>query len=182
MKLRKLKNKIILFALFAAVGLILCSCGGSMTDESVRNELERLLPLSYELNEIFWGKGLPIEDIESNNRYLPVKDNCGYESIKEITDKAAEIFSESYLAEIKNAIFTDSDDIDPRYLEINGVLKADKNNKGFNIQGNVKIDSAKIKKQNGGMVVVEAEYEDGGKTEITLIKQNGKWYLDSPTY
>lgn len=182
MKLRKLKNKIILFVLCVTVSLVLCSCGGSMTDESVRVELERLLPVSYELNEIFWGKGLPIEDIESNNRYLPVEEDCGYGSIKEITDKAAEVFSESYLDEIKNAIFTDSDDIDPRYLEINGVLKADKNNKGFNIQGNVKTETAKIKKQNGGMVVVEAEYEDGGKTEITLIKQNGKWYLDSPTY
>ena len=153
-----------------------------MTDESARAELERLLPLSYELNEIFWGEGLPIMDIESSNRYLPVKDDCGYKSTEEILDKAEQVFSESYLSEIKDAIFTDSDDIDPRYLDIDGVLKADKNNKGFNIQGNIVLDTVKIKKQNSALVVVSAEYADGDTTEITLILQDGKWYLDSPTY
>ena len=153
-----------------------------MTDESVRAELERLLPLSYELNEIFWGKGLPITDTETVNRYVAVTDDCGYKSTEEILDKAEGVFSSSYLAEIKDAIFTDSDDIDPRYMDHNGVLKADKNNKGFNIQSNIDISTVKIKKQNAALVVVTAEYEDGDTTEITLIMQEGKWYLDSPTY
>lgn len=181
MKLRKLKNKI-LFILCLVMTVLLCSCGGSMTDETVRAELERLLPLSYEMNEIFWGEGLPYMDIELNNRYLPVTEESKYRTVDEILNKAAEVFSEGYLAEIKDAIFTDSDDIDPRYLEVDGVLKADKLNKGFNVQGNIKIDSAVIKKQNKGMVVVTAEYEDGGTTEITLILEGGKWYLNSPTY
>ena len=79
-------------------------------------------------------------------------------------------------------MFTDSDDIDPRYLMVDGKLLADKNNKGFNIQGNIVIDSAVIKKQNRGMVVVSVSYEDGGKTDVTLVLQDGKWYLNSPTY
>ena len=44
------------------------------------------------------------------------------------------------------------------------------------------IETAKIKKQNRGMVVIKAEYEDGGKTEITLVLQDGVWYLNSPSY
>ncbi len=181
MKLRKLKNKI-LFILCLVMTVILCSCGGSMTDETVRAELERLLPLSYEMNEIFWGEGLPFTDDGTNNRYMTVTEESKYQTIDEILNKASEVFSDGYLEEIKDAIFTDSDDIDPRYLEINGVLKVDKLNKGFNVQGNIKIDSAVIKKQNRGMVVVTAEYEDGGETEITLILDEGKWYLNSPTY
>lgn len=153
-----------------------------MTDESARLELERLLPASYEMNEIFWGKGLAYTDDGSNNRYMVVDEDCGYKTIEEIITKASEVFSEEYIEIIRDAIFTNSDDIDPRYIEVNGKLMADKNNKGFDVKGNIKIDSAVIKRQNKGMVLISAEYEDGGKTELTLILQEGKWFLNSSTY
>ena len=181
MKLRNLMSKIIL-CLCLLLGLGLCSCGGSMTDESARAELERLLPVSYEMNEIFWGNGLEYTDDGSSNRYMAVNEDCGYKTIEEIITKASEVFSEEYIAIIRDAVFTDSDDIDPRYLEVEGKLMADKSNKGFNIQGNIKIDSAVIKKQNKEMMLISAEYEDGGKTELTLVLQDGKWFLNSPTY
>lgn len=153
-----------------------------MTDESARLELERLLPASYKMNEIFWGKGLAYTDDGSNNRYMVVDEDCGYKTIEEIITKASEVFSKEYIEIIRDAIFTNSDDIDPRYIEVNGKLMADKNNKGFDVKGNIKIDSAVIKRQNKGMVLISAEYEDGGKTELTLILQEGKWFLNSSTY
>ncbi|MBR5322908.1 MAG: hypothetical protein IKU48_05130 [Clostridia bacterium] len=153
-----------------------------MTDEAARAELERLLPVSYEMNEIFWGKGLAYTEDGSNNRYMAVNEDCGYKTIDEIITKASEVFSEEYIAIIKDAIFTDSDDIDPRYIEVEGKLLADKKNEGFNIQGNIKIDSVVIKRQNKGMVLISAEYEDGGKTELTLVLQDGRWFLNSSTY
>lgn len=181
MKPAKLKNKILLLLCFVLT-FTLCSCGGDMTDELVRNELERLLPVSYELNEIFWGKGLPTKDIDSSDIMLPVEESCGYGSTEDILKKAETVFSKEYVKEIKDAVFTDGDDTDARYADVNGVLKADITNKGFNVKGNIVISTAKIKKQNRSMVIVSADYEDGGSTEITLIKQDGKWYLDSPTY
>ena len=180
-KLLKPKNNLILL-LVVAMLFTLVSCGGSMTDDGVRKELERLLPVSYELNEIFWGKGLPTKDIDSTDRMLPVQDECGYKTTKDILDKAATVFSAEYLAEIKSAVFTDIDDIDPRYADVNGVLKADTKVKGFDIKGNILVETAKIKKQNRTTVIVTADYEDGGSTELTLKLQGGKWYLDSPTY
>lgn len=185
---RQLNNKGIgkitaLLCICLLVTLVFCSCGGDMTDESVRLELERLLPQSYELNDIFWGKGLPyVDDEESVNRYLPVTEDCPYKDIDSILAKTAEVFSEEYVAIVKDAVFTDSDDIDPRYIMVDGKLLADKNNEGFNIVGNIVIESAVIKKQNRGMVVVSADYEDGGKTELTLVLRDGKWYLNSSTY
>lgn len=181
MKLRNLTSKILL-CLCLFLSLVLCSCGGNMTDESARVELERLLPMSYEMNEIFWGKGLAFTDDGSNNRYMAVDEDCEYKTIEEIITKASEVFSKEYVDIIRDAIFTNSDDIDPRYIEVNGKLMVDKKNKGFNIQGNIKIDSAVIKRQNKGMVLISAEYEDGGKTELTLILQDGKWFLNSSTY
>ena len=180
-QVNRLKNNIILL-LIATLLVTLCSCKGNMTEQTVKAELERLLPLSYELNEIFWGEGLPLQKIDSTDRFLPVENNCGYSSTEDIIKKAEEIFSEEYLEIIKDAIFTDSDDTDPRYADINGILKADSMNKGFDVKGNIVVDSVKIMKQNKGMVIFSADYEDGGQTEITLINQNGKWYLNSPTY
>lgn len=177
------RNKIaLLLALTLILASFLCSCGGNMTEDDVKKELERLLPLSYELNEIFWGKGLEYQNIESADRYLPVKDDCPYKNTQQILDKAAEVFSAEYLAIIKDAIFTDSEDIDPRYMDVNGVLKADKTKTGFDIKGNVLIETSSIKKQTGASVTVTAEYEDGGNIEITLVLRDGKWYLNGPTY
>ncbi len=175
--------KKILFLLVCIIATVsLVSCSGNMTEDSVKAELERLLPLSYEMNEIFWGKGLPVQDIDTKDRMVPVTADCGYASTEEILAKAAEVFSSDYLEEIKDAVFTDSDDITPRYADIGGVLKRDISFVAFNVTGDIVIDSAEILKQNKGMVIVSADYADGGTTEITLVLQDGKWYLNSPTY
>ena len=181
MKALKLKSKILL-VLCLILTTVLCSCGGNMTDESVKAELERLLPLSYEMNDIFWGKGLPYDEPITKVRYVPVKSECGFKSTDEILAKAAEIYSAEYVEDIKSAVFTDTDDIDPRYMDVDGVLKTDVSNKGFDIKGNIDISTAKIKKQNRNTVIVSAKYEDGGDIEIALVLQDGKWYLDSATY
>ena len=153
-----------------------------MTDESARAELERLLPMSYELNEIFWGEGLPYVDDGSVNRYMPVSPDCPYKSVDEILDEASKIFSPEYLEDIKGAIFTDGDGFEPRYFDLNGVLMVDKTNKGFGVKGNVLVETATIKKQNRAMCIVNAEYADGGKNEISLVLIDDVWYLNSPSY
>lgn len=182
MKRLTFKSSIILF-ICLVLTFSLCSCGGNMTDELVKAELERLLPMSYEMNDIFWGKGLPCVESPTSLRYVPVDSECGYKSTEEILAKAAEVFSDDYIKDIKAAVFTDTDDIDPRYIDTDGVLKIDMTNKGFeNIKGNIDISSAKIKKQDSRTVIVSAKYEDGGDIEITMVLQNGKWHLDSATY
>ena len=173
----------IIFLVCVILMLTLVSCGGNMTDELVKAELERLLPISYEMNDIFWGKGLPYKSSPSSLKYVPVSDECEYKSTEEILAKASEVFSQDYLEDIKAAVFTDTDDIDPRYIDIDGILKIDVSNKGFeDIKGNIDISSAEIKKQDSRTVIVSAKYEDGGDIEITLVLQNGKWHLDSATY
>ncbi len=182
MKQKRQRNKIFAAILFLTFLFMLTSCGGNMTDELARQELERLLPVSYEMNEIFWGEGLPTVENSSTDRYKTVKSESGYESIDQILEKASEVFSADYIESIKDAIFTGNEEVYPRYKEISGALKTDTQNKGFDIKGNIVIESAKIKKQNRAMMIVTAEYEDGGNIEISLILQNGKWYLNSPTY
>ena len=58
----------------------------------------------------------------------------------------------------------------------------DKTNKGFGVKGNVLVETATIKKQNRAMCIVNAEYADGGKNEISLVLIDDVWYLNSPSY
>lgn len=153
-----------------------------MTDETAAKELEGLLPTADEIMDICWGKGLETVDSGTNDRYKAVKNDCGYKNTGEILTKASEVFCSEYVDYIKNSVFTDGEDTDPRYMIIDGVLKADTQYKAFEFKGKIKPESAKILKQSSSMMLVEVEYTDGDKNELTLVLENGKWLLNSPTY
>ncbi len=100
------KHLIILVCLL----LGLTSCGG--TDEAeVAAALDALIPASLELNEIYFGEGLPIaSDRESAEafyesmgagseislNYHPVSPDAEYQSIDEIKAATMEVFSDAY--------------------------------------------------------------------------------------
>lgn len=155
-----------------------------MTEDEAKDILSELLPLSYEFNEIFWGKGLDTLSAENNEIYAKVDEKYGYTSADDILTAASEVFSSEYLEIIKSAVFDGNEEegINPRYMDIGGVLKADTSNKGFDIKGNIETDSVKIKRQNSKVVTLTADYADGGSTVIQLVNENGVWKLNSATY
>ena len=55
-------KKIILFALAAITLISFCSCGARYSDTEIKEVLDELLPKSFEMNEIYFGKGLPISE------------------------------------------------------------------------------------------------------------------------
>ena len=93
----------------------LFSCGRvEYTDEELLAAAKELIPQSLELNEIYFGEGLPISDdretverfyaafnkavdsdVKSLN-YHPVAKDCGYESIDDIKSATALVFSPDY--------------------------------------------------------------------------------------
>lgn len=96
--------------LLAALLAVLTSCGG--TDEAeIEAALETLIPASYELNEIYFGEGLPISNdretaqafydsmgagSEISLNYHPVDPECGYTSIDGIKTATLAVFSDAY--------------------------------------------------------------------------------------
>lgn len=92
--------------------LLLSSCGNAVHYDpaELKTALDELLPLSYELNEIYFGEGLPQTDdqalvdklygafaanVKSLN-YHPVAEDCGYSSIAEIKAATEAVFTEDY--------------------------------------------------------------------------------------
>lgn len=102
------KKKTELRVFFSSIIAVICctfifpfafsSCASRMTDEEAQKILMELVPKSEELNKIFWGEGLPVED-ETNEalnsvtsaQYRAVAQDSEYKSIEDIK-KAAEVF------------------------------------------------------------------------------------------
>ena len=91
--------------------LTLTSCGGGVhTEEEIRTVLDELLPKSFDLNEIYFGEGLPMSndkamveqfygmfdsDVEAIN-YHPVDVSCGYTTETDIREATLEVFAADY--------------------------------------------------------------------------------------
>ncbi len=144
--------KKILPLLAALLCLSLLSCGSSKhTADEMRDVVEPLIEKSEELNEIYFGEGLPLTvdadeaqafyssfdtDVEAIS-YHPVDKSCGYESIDDIKEATLEVFTEDYSDYLFTLAFTGISDVVndgvgdktetssyARYLEQSGMLTA----------------------------------------------------------
>ena len=115
--------KKILVLLLAAAAMLLPSCGNSQpktTPDEARVILEPLLEKSAELNEIYFGAGLPLsdnsEDVErllasfdadvKTINYHPVSRDAKYKSIDAIKTATLEVFSDDYSAYLFERAFS----------------------------------------------------------------------------
>lgn len=127
------------------------SCEKSFyAEEEIKSALEELLPQSFELNEIYFGEGLPIsddrEDVErfyasfasdvKSVNYHPVASDCPYQSEADIREATEKVFTAEYSQYLYerafsgiSAVFDEGTEKQitstatyARYLESNGVL------------------------------------------------------------
>ena len=104
-----------------ATGAALVSCSKPKhSAEQMRTVLGELLPKSAELNEIYFGKGLPTTRDEDAVRafyetfdtdiaaisYEPVDPSCGYETVDDIKAATLEVFTEEYASFLFDRAFT----------------------------------------------------------------------------
>ena len=148
---RETFSRILSFSLVLLVSSIfLFSCGVSYTDDDVKNAVRELVPRSMELNDIYFGEGLPIADnredverfyamfegdVESVN-YHPVAKDCKYQTIDDIKKATEAVFTPDYAKYLYELAFnglsvtfnegTELQTVETaayaRYIETNGVL------------------------------------------------------------
>ena len=106
-----------------ALLLALCalsSCSHKHTADELRPVLAELLPKAAEINEIYFGAGLPTTRDENAVRafyetfdtdiaaisYTPVDPKCGYASVDDIRAATLEVFTDSYAETLFDRAFT----------------------------------------------------------------------------
>lgn len=197
--------KKILSALLCVAMLItaLASCAKKkpleISEEEAFAVVAELVPLSYELNVIFFGEGLPTADKGEydDTAYVEVDlSKSKYSSIASIKYAAGQVYSKKYLSSIYINMFVGSqsssddglldNDVSPRYKEIGGKLMIDASYAKLDIMSRLTVLEVEILKKTPEYVSVNARCvdEDGNELEkrffITL--ENGVWLLDGPTY
>lgn len=172
----------------------LSGCSVKMSDEEARSILSELVPLSLEMNGIFFGDGLPLEDenaepMESvtGGQYMRVSPTAKYQSIAEIKTAAESVYTAEYLQNsVYPMAFDGVDDARPRYAERDGVLCRNLNSVSFPLTDRLEFDRATVSDTGYEVIELSVPYTDADGAEktakITLRQQNGKWLLDSPTY
>ena len=195
---------------FLLAFLTLSACGPAdnrpvleMTDEEARETLKPLIEAAYEINEIFFGKGLPYEgepnrDLNTvSTDYLPVSDESPYRTIEEIKTAAEKVYTVKYLEPVYSIIFegltvdTSTPDylgesVAPRYKLFGDVLKVNALYEGYTLKTKPDASTAHITERTPDYIRVSLDYTaDGvkGTMSLTLAKnEDGYWRLDSPSY
>ena len=208
--------KKIISAAIAAICLItsavsLSSCSVKIADEGAfLAEVGALIEKSYEVNEIFFGKGLEFEDEgktpdeilaeckteeEKIYLYLPVKESAKYKTREEIMNLAHAVYSASYCEYLEARGFEGISDGDAvanyaRYIEdltygltvnVKSAAEAMKLDRTYDIS------TLAISRKGRDFVAVTVDaYENGEfaekKTFKVKLEDSGEWRLDWPTY
>lgn len=203
-KLTALTVALILAAVMGA------SCGVDYTDEEVIKEAKALIEAAYEINDIYFGKGLPIsaEDSEEAKKFaaenglsletvqfLPVTEESPFKSIDAIKKATEKVYSREYCDYLYSMAFEGYSTEDgsaavyAKYIEDEkGTLTA-----RIDLADNelptrtYDLDSIEVKTKKEALVTVTMDsYLDGKKEEkpvtFTLVKEDDGWRLDTPTY
>ena len=200
-------KKIISVILIAVSLLLLPSCSSNISyDEAeVIAAAKDLIKKAEKYNDIFWGDGIPyLEDNNyRNGNYYAADiislDDMGISRIDDLYLNAAKIYSEDYLEDILISVFGISGGEyynnglvryyqETEYIMVNSAyspLLVDEVEYLYNTLEVVGSDSdtvfikimIKVTRVEGEEVLTQTR-----EKEIDLVKENGIWLLDSPTY
>lgn len=188
--------------------LSFASCGtkGAPELDEVKDRFVYLIEESAEINELFFGAGVPVYERDGilaekrhiyDNIYQDVynlsMEQSLYYDTSSIKAEAERIYSSKYLKALYETAFDGVLIADGSYLRFyqeGGQFYQAKNADSFSYQRKIYDFSTMkiVKPSDDDYVTVELEAYDVGMShkrrtlEITFVKENGEWYLDSPTY
>ena len=186
------------------------ACGADYSDDEIIKAAKSLMEKSYDLNDIYFGVGLPISESDSeeakkfaaengfdleNIQFLPVTEESPYKSVKAIKKATEKVYSAQYCEYLFKMAFEGFSTEDgsaavyAKYMEDeSGTLTAriDLANNPLP-ERTYDYDSIKVKSKKKEKAVITVDsYLDGEKEKspvsLTLVKEENGWRLDTPTY
>ena len=183
------------------------SCGKEkMTEEQVIEIVGPLIQKSYEINDIFFGEGLPYVKDEDGGaeeeqigvlppvKYIPVISDK-YNSESSLREAALEVYTESYMESVFEIVFSGLSDEEGNLVQYARYLESFADN--LKIRSGVEEESIvsgrkydvttlKITAQADNYVFFTLDSfidgEPAGTIELSIKDEGAGWRLDSPTY
>lgn len=203
----KLKLKYTLYgavsALIAVSLLFTVSCRRESYDEDeLRSAAAELIEASYEINNIFFGSGLPTVGAgtasaeDSAVRYAELSDESPYRTEEEIRHAALLVYTPEYCESIFETVFSgassvigeDSAVLYARYIDYNGILTARILKEDEILQLDRTYDTSSIEivriRSNTAEITVPS-FKNGVPSDdisLRLVMTDDGWRLDTPTY
>ncbi|MBR5453330.1 MAG: hypothetical protein IKV54_04545 [Clostridia bacterium] len=163
----------------------LFACGPAtieVTDEEIREVLKELLPKAEEINEIYYGDGLPTREAAEGAVYLELSPDAKYKTPEELKAATFAVFSDDLAGQMftigVQGVYDDESDelgvdrgLDSRYTNMLGIfcMRASKKEPLFDIGRNYDIDSATVTHRGSKYIEVTIMSEkDGEQLELTL--------------
>ena len=207
MKVKKLLAAVLTVLLILPAAA--CASSSGLSEDEIRETYRALIEASYELNEIYYGSGLPYEaDIDIMSAltgmdaaalrvsYMPVAATAVYQSEAAIRAATEKVFSEDMCSHLFTLAFNGisvGEDVEEtvayaRYIEQDGVLTVRLGLDGEALPMGRTYDFAGMKVLQNEDGRIRASFPtaiDGEKSvdvRIALVKNADGWRLDSPTY
>ena len=185
--------------IFLAVAMIfsLVSCN-SHSDEEIIEAAKALIEKSYIINEIYYGKGLPITEEDSlgfASNYAIVDTSCGFATVDDIKNATAEVYAADYcehlyllafegLSTEDNASVSYARFIDD-YTDKLTMLKEIRET-GADLKRTYDFSTIVVEKCVRDVATIKVMSLVDGKEDkelkITLVYENEQWKLSTPTY
>lgn len=174
----------------------LVSCSNPPAVEDVRDEIAALIEASHEINDIFYGEGLPVDtSIDSGyEKFNCVSATSPYRTLAAIKNAAEKVYSTEYMAAIYEMMFSGHYDSvsgsvqQARYWETNGKLLKHKEATVYLTGDHRTYDYSTmkiVKPSSADYIKFEIMSEKNGEQMLVrlsaVLTENG-WRLDSPTY
>jgi len=184
--------KITAIMLIAVIAISMVGCK-AVDENGAKLIVKSLIESSYELNEIYYGKGLMPQATDSeddNSLYIPVAGNENYQSRDELVNRTYEIFSDDLAESMIDMAFNGAQGaigstlVMARYIEYYGKLNVRRNIDGIEI-AKYDFSTIEIEKNSRRFIRAKIKIKNSEKSEyaeITLINEDDGWRLDKNTF
>lgn len=187
--MKKYLKAFICLILISVFSLSFISCNKKVTEDEAIKLVKEFLTESYELNEIYYGKGIDYEKNEDgvyDNIYSPVLKNQPYTTEAILRAKTEDVFSASLASSIIGYHFNLTQGIAgganyPRYFTgSNGFLTVYRD---YRVRDITEYDysTIEIKKIKGKEIKATVVSTENEVVDVVLVLERNGWRLDSVT-
>ena len=186
--MKRLIVLILTLALLAST-LVLASCAGQSEDEA-KQIAGDLMERAYVLNEAYYGKGLPCDENEHvEGDYYYVSESAPIRVRNDLIVETKAVFSNAIASSLISVYLDGTSNMGvvvfARYITgPSGYLTVYKDYENV-VENVTKYDTSTIEitKNSKNKIIFSIKTTNGAKSaEVTLIRENDSWKINSPTY